>query len=111
MIASDCGRGRCGRARRHWHGCSGCWSGHGTSEDTTAIREVGLEAVKAADKDTLCAMAVHAAVQDGADVNTRAEAEQAEQAAGNVPRENWPWVADREALEDTIRRCWRRGQR
>ena len=67
--------------------------------------------MKAADKDTLCAMAVHAAVQDGADVNTRAEAEQAEQAAGNVPRENWPWVADREALEDTIRRCWRRGQR
>ena len=55
------------------------------TEDTTELREVGLEAVKTANEDTLRAMAVHAAAQEGVDVNTRAES-----AAGEEPtRGGW----------------------
>ena len=39
-----------------------------TSEDTTELREAGLEVVKTASKDVMYAMAVHAAAQDGADM-------------------------------------------
>jgi hypothetical protein len=51
----------------------------------TALSTHGVET---ANKDTLCAMAVLAAVQDGVDANTRAEA-----APGEVPRERWLSVA------------------
>jgi hypothetical protein len=44
------------------------------TQSTEELREVGLEAVRTASKDTLCAMAVQAAAQDGVDVNTRASA-------------------------------------
>jgi ankyrin repeat protein len=51
-----------------------------------------------AGKDTLCAMAVQAAAQDGADVNTRPEA-----AAGVQPRPRWLSATSGEGLEETVR--------
>jgi hypothetical protein len=36
------------------------------TQNPAELREVGLEVVSTANKDTLCAMAVQAAVQDGA---------------------------------------------
>ena len=51
---------------------------------------MGLEAVKTANEDTLRAMAVHAAAQEGVDVNTRAES-----AAGEEPTEGWLALAAR----------------
>ena len=68
------------------------------SEDKEELREVGLEAVMTAGKDTLCAMAVHAAAQEGVDVNTRAEA-----VAGEEPKERWLRVAARNGHVETIR--------
>jgi ankyrin repeat protein len=62
------------------------------------LRKVGLEAVSTADKDTLCAIAVHAAAQEGVDMNTRAEA-----AAGEEPKESWLSVAAEEGLGETVR--------
>jgi hypothetical protein len=62
------------------------------------LREVGLESVRTADKDTLYAMAVQAAAQDGADVNTRAEA-----VAGEEPKESWLRVAARNGHVETLR--------
>ena len=61
----------------------------------TALSTQGVET---ANKDTLCAMAVQAAVQDGVDVNTRAEA-----AAGEEPRARWLSVAAKEGLVETLR--------
>jgi hypothetical protein len=54
------------------------------TRDKAELRKVGLEAVSTADKDTLCVIAVHAAAQEGVDMNTRAEA-----AAGEEPKESW----------------------
>ena len=54
--------------------------------------------MRTADKDTLCAMAVHAAAADGADVNTRPEA-----AAGEEPEERWLTLKAKEGLEETVR--------
>jgi hypothetical protein len=68
------------------------------SQNTEELREVGLEAVRTADKDTLYAMAVQAAAQDGVDVNTRAEA-----AAGEAPKERWLSVATRNGHVETLR--------
>jgi predicted LPLAT superfamily acyltransferase len=68
------------------------------SEDKTELREVGLEAVMTAGKDTLCAMAVQVAAQEGVDVNTRAEA-----AAGEEPKQRWLRVATRNGSVETIR--------
>jgi ankyrin repeat protein len=68
------------------------------TQSSAELREVGLEVVSTANKDTLCAMAVQAAVQDGVDVNTRAA-----EAAGEVPRETWLRRAVREGLVKTVR--------
>ena len=68
------------------------------TQSPAELREVGLEVVSTANKDTLCAMAVQAAVQDGVDVNTRAEA-----AAGEVPRERWLRHVAKEGLVETVR--------
>ena len=68
------------------------------TQSPAELREVGLEVVSTANKDTLCAMAVQAAVQDGVDVNTRAEA-----AAGEEPRERWLRHVAKEGLVETVR--------
>jgi hypothetical protein len=68
------------------------------TRDKAELLKVGLEAVSTADKDTLCAIAVHAAVQEGADMNTRAEA-----AAGEEAEEGWLSVAAEEGLGETVR--------
>jgi hypothetical protein len=65
------------------------------SEDTEELREVGLGAVMTASRDTLCAMAVQAAAQDGVDVNTLAE--------GAAADEAWLGVAARGGLVETVR--------
>jgi hypothetical protein len=62
--------------------------------------EVGLEAVSTADKDTLCVIAVHAAVQEGVDMNTP-------EAAGEGRRGSRP----RRASVRRCGHCWRRGLR
>ena len=54
--------------------------------------------MRTAGMDTLCVMAVQAAAQDGADVNTRPEA-----AAGEQPRERWLRAAAKEGLVETVR--------
>jgi predicted LPLAT superfamily acyltransferase len=69
-----------------------------TTQCLEELREVGLEAVRTAGKDTLYAMAVHAAAQDGVDVNTRVEA-----AAGEEPKERWLTVAANKGLVETLR--------
>jgi hypothetical protein len=48
-------------------------------------------------KDTLCAIAVKAAAQEGVDMNTRAEA-----AAGEEPKESWLSDAAEEGLSETV---------
>jgi hypothetical protein len=68
------------------------------TRDTTVLREVGLDAVKTAGKHTLRAMAVHAAAQEGVDVNTRAES-----AAGEEPTERWLARAAKEGFVETLR--------
>jgi hypothetical protein len=68
------------------------------TRDNAELRKVGLEAVSTADKDTLCVIAVKAAVQEGVDMNTRAEA-----AAGEEPEERWLSVAAEEGLGETVR--------
>jgi hypothetical protein len=69
------------------------------TRDKAELRKVGLEAVSTADKDTLCVIAVKAAVQEGVDMNTRAEA-----AAGEEPKERWLSVAAKEeGLGETVR--------
>jgi hypothetical protein len=68
------------------------------TRDKAELRKVGLEAVSTADKDTLCAIAVHAAAQEGVDMNTRAEA-----AAGEQPKEMWLSVAANKGLGETVR--------
>lgn len=67
------------------------------TKDKAALRDMGLQAARMADKATLCAMAVQAAAQDGADVNTRAVA-----AAGDKPPERWLWIAA-DGLVETLR--------
>jgi hypothetical protein len=62
------------------------------------LREVGLQAARTGDRDTLCAMAVQAAAQEGVDVNTRAEA-----AAGEQPGDRWLLVAAEDGAAETIR--------
>jgi hypothetical protein len=68
------------------------------TRDKAELRKVGLEAVSTADKDTLCAIAVKAAAQEGVDMNTRAEA-----AAGEQPKESWLSEAAEEGLGETVR--------
>jgi hypothetical protein len=68
------------------------------TQNPAELREVGLEAARTANKDTLCAMAVQAAVQDGVDVNTRAAA-----AAGEEPRVRWLRHVAKEGLVETVR--------
>jgi hypothetical protein len=68
------------------------------TRDKAQLLKVGLEAVSTADKDTLCAIAVHAAAQEGVDMNTRAEA-----AAGEEPKEKWLRVAALEGSVETVR--------
>jgi hypothetical protein len=63
------------------------------SEDKEELREVGLEVAQMADKDTLCSMAVHAAAQDGVNVNTLA-------AAGEM---RWLEAAASAGLVETVR--------
>jgi hypothetical protein len=62
-----------------------------TSQDTTELREAGLEVVKTASKDVMYAMAVHAAAQDGADMK---------EAEGG---ERWLAVAASEGRWETVR--------
>ena len=64
------------------------------SEDKEELREVGLDALSTAGRDTLCAMAVQAAAQEGADMNTRAEA---------AAEERLLAVAAKEGLAETVR--------
>jgi hypothetical protein len=66
------------------------------SEDTTELRGVGLAAVRTAGRDTLCAMAVQTAAQDGADVNTR-------QGAEGEAAPTWLRVTARAGLVETVR--------
>jgi hypothetical protein len=68
------------------------------TRDKAQLLKVGLEAVSTADKDTLCVIAVKAAVQEGVDMNTRAEA-----VAGVEPKESWLSVAAEEGLGETVR--------
>jgi hypothetical protein len=72
-----------------------------TTQVTSELQEVGLEAVRTAGKDTLCSMAVQTAALDGVDVNTRLEA-----AAGE---ERWLWLAAKEGLVETVRALLRSG--
>ena len=64
-----------------------------TTQDTTVLREMGLKAVRTAGRDTLCAMAMQAAVQDGVEVNRRAD----------PTAESWLCVAARDGLVETLR--------
>jgi hypothetical protein len=68
------------------------------TRDKAELRKVGLAAVTTADKDTLCAIAVHAAAQEGVDMNTRPEA-----AAGEQPKARWLSVAANKGLGETVR--------
>jgi hypothetical protein len=68
------------------------------TRDKAELLKVGLEAVRMADNDTLCAIAVHAAAQEGVDMNTRPEA-----AAGEEPKESWLRVAAEEGFVETVR--------
>jgi hypothetical protein len=63
------------------------------TQDKEELREVGLEAVRTAGRDTLCAMAVQAAAQKGVDVNTRVEAGE----------KRWLEVAAKGGLVETVR--------
>jgi hypothetical protein len=67
------------------------------TRDKAELLKVGLAAVSTADKDTLCAIAVKAAAQEGVDMNTRAEA-----AAGEEPKESWLSDAAEEGLGETV---------
>jgi hypothetical protein len=67
------------------------------TDDPAVLREVGLEAVRTASRDTLAAMAVRAAVLDGLDVNMR------EAAAGEVPGQSWLFIAARDGMLETVR--------
>jgi hypothetical protein len=66
------------------------------TQDTAELRAVGLEAVRTAGRDTLCAMAVQAAARDGVDVNTGAEGADGED-------ERWLMVAAQAGLVETLR--------
>jgi hypothetical protein len=68
------------------------------TQDTTELREVGLEAVRTADRDTLCAMAMHAAAVDGADVKMLSQAP-----AGEQPRQSWLTATAEAGLVETVR--------
>jgi hypothetical protein len=62
------------------------------TQSKAELRAVGLEAVRTAGRDTLCAMAVQAAAREGVDVNTRAAGEK-----------RWLWVAALGGLVKTLR--------
>jgi hypothetical protein len=62
------------------------------TRDTAVLREVGLDAVRTAGRDTLCAMAVYAAAKVGVDVNTREEG----------AAERWLVVAAEDGLVETV---------
>jgi ankyrin repeat protein len=68
------------------------------TRDKAELLKVGLAAVSTADKDTLCAIAVKAAAQEGVDMNTRAEA-----AAGEEPKESWLRDAANKGSVETVR--------
>jgi hypothetical protein len=74
------------------------------TRDKAELLKVGLEAVSTADKDTLCAIAVKAAAQEGVDMNTRAEA-----AAGEEPKESWLSEAAEGGLGETVRALFEAG--
>ena len=60
------------------------------TQNTVELRGVGLVAVRTAGRDTLCAMAVQAAAQQGVDVNTRTEGA----ALGARASAPWRWLRD-----------------
>jgi hypothetical protein len=66
------------------------------TQDKAELREVWLEAVKTADKDTLCAMAVQAAAQEGVDMKTRAEDDE-------ELKDRWLVVAAKQGYVETVR--------
>jgi ankyrin repeat protein len=72
-----------------------------TTQVTSELQEVGLEAVRTAGRDTLCAMAVQAAAQHGVDVNTWPVEEQV--AGDEEPYETRLEVASCDGLAETIR--------